>query len=147
MTVIRGMAASAYSFGAHARRTTLPVTRFLLFLIGFLLFMFTLFSKCEAATETLGELMQECEELESFWKFYPPVAGKTGARIPNQAGAAICYGYMLAFDGLRNLALGPAHGVDISMCYQTSEGKLAVDLIAALYWASVPRQASYLAKY
>jgi Ssp1 endopeptidase immunity protein Rap1a len=56
-----------------------------------------LFSLEKAQAQTLGTMTRYCEKLESFWRQYPPTAGEHGARLPNEAYAAICYGYMLAF--------------------------------------------------
>ena len=51
------------------------------------------------AEKSLGELKVDCEELENFWRLYPPT--KDSTRIPGQAAAAICFGYMDAIIGLR----------------------------------------------
>jgi hypothetical protein len=61
---------------------------------------FTLLLSGEGAkAQTLELMKQNCERLESYWQLDPPSAN--GVSVPNQAGAAICYGLMLAFAGLR----------------------------------------------
>lgn len=56
------------------------------------------------AAETLEQMKQECEELESYWQRDPPNAGKY--KIPNQALAAICFGYLSAITDLTGVLEG-----------------------------------------
>jgi hypothetical protein len=86
-----------------------------------------------AKAQSLGDMKQYCEQLESYWRLDPPGMGR--ASIPNQAGAAICYGYILAFSSAAMLV--GIMGDDLSSCYQTPEGKMAGGRIAVLRWASV----------
>jgi hypothetical protein len=48
-----------------------------------------LFSGAMAKAETLGELTQECGQLEGYWKTNPPTHQST--TVPNNAVAAICF--------------------------------------------------------
>jgi hypothetical protein len=75
--------------------------------------------RATAAETTLEHMKQNCEQLESYWRLDPPTAD--GSRIPNQAGAAICYGYILAFSDLRQLSgiVGIA-----ANCYRTPQGNI-----------------------
>ena len=59
-----------------------------------------------AGAETLEEIKQECEELESFWQHNPPNAGQYA--IPDLANPAICFGYLQAIANLAGLATGAA---------------------------------------
>jgi hypothetical protein len=60
------------------------------------------------AMTTLGDMMRDCEKLESFWRLYPPTPDRMG--IPNQADPAVCYGFMLAFNQLQSvIAYHPAN--------------------------------------
>jgi hypothetical protein len=68
-----------------------------------------LFSWDGAKAQTLGSLTQQCEKLESFWR-QNPSRQPNMVNIPNDADAAICYGYMSAFNGLRSLVVTPADG-------------------------------------
>jgi hypothetical protein len=63
-----------------------------------------------ATAKTLRGLMQDCEQLESFWRLNPPRRPGFVA-IPNQADPAICFGYLSALLDLRNMA---AMGADCS---------------------------------
>ena len=75
-----------------------------------------------AEAQTLGELTQECEQLESFWRSYPPT--KNSITIPHQAGAAVCVGFMQAIIGLRSqIGLPARRGDPERNCFQTPEGK------------------------
>jgi hypothetical protein len=47
------------------------------------------------AQATVEQMMQNCVKLESFWQLYPPTPKRT--LIPHEAGAATCYGFILAF--------------------------------------------------
>lgn len=76
-----------------------------------------------AKAQTLEYMMQKCEKLEGFWRLYPPTL-QDGAVIPNQGEPAICYGYILAFYGLRG-SVGIAGDPANDTCYRTPEGKLA----------------------
>jgi hypothetical protein len=71
-----------------------------------LVVMLTLLFTQERATaaETLEQLKQECEDLESYWQRVPPNAGKY--TIPNQANAAICFGYLSAISDLTGMIEG-----------------------------------------
>jgi hypothetical protein len=65
--------------------------------IGILVVMLTLlFLGGQAKADNLGELKEECEELENFWRLYPPTEGRM--KIPSRVGAAICFGYMEAIE-------------------------------------------------
>jgi hypothetical protein len=77
-----------------------------------------LFPVKRAAAETLGHMKQNCEQLESYWQLYPPTSN--GAHVPNQVGAAICYGYILAFSDLRQLVGTVGNATN---CYQSPQGK------------------------
>ena len=59
-----------------------------------------------AKAQTLGSMMHDREKLQNYWRTDPPTS--KGARVPNDADAATCYGYMLAFNGLRGLIVYPA---------------------------------------
>jgi hypothetical protein len=90
-----------------------------------------LFSWDGAKAQTLGSLTQQCEKLESFWR-QNPSRQPNMVNIPNDADAAICYGYMSAFNGLRSLSLPPPTGTSPIVL----EGS---DRPAATRWACVFR--------
>jgi hypothetical protein len=73
------------------------------------------------AGDSLGELKEECEELENFWRLHPPT--KDSRLIPAQVGAAICFGYMDAIIGL-TWGIGIPSAIDPN-CAVTPEGKVA----------------------
>jgi hypothetical protein len=78
-----------------------------------------LFSRQEAKAQSLEEMKQNCEELENFWRLYPPT--KDSTRIPGQAGGAICFGFMQAIIGLTgNMGIPSAYDPN---CAVTPEGK------------------------
>ena len=54
-----------------------------------------LYPAARADAQSLGSLKDGCERLEAFWKQYPPTSND--ARIPDDAGGAMCWGYMGAF--------------------------------------------------
>jgi hypothetical protein len=68
-----------------------------------------LFSWNGAKAQTLGELTKQCEKLESFWQKYQSPQPHS-IYIPNEADAAMCYGYMQAINGLRGLIAINADG-------------------------------------
>jgi hypothetical protein len=75
-----------------------------------------------AKAQTLGELTQECEQLESFWRSYPPTEGTIS--LPQRADAAMCFGYMQAIIGLRtSIGLPTLPGDPERKCFYTAEGK------------------------
>jgi hypothetical protein len=74
-----------------------------------------------AEAQTLGELTQKCEQLESFWRSYPPTESRTP--FPHQGTAGMCLGYMQAFFGLEDL-IGLPDDPHPSSCFQTTERKL-----------------------
>jgi len=78
-----------------------------------------LFLGGQAKAKSLGELKEECEELENFWRLYPATKDST---IPAQAGAAICFGYMDAIIGL-TWRIGIPSAIDPN-CAVTTEGKV-----------------------
>jgi Rap1a immunity proteins len=51
------------------------------------------------AATTLEQMKQKCEELERFWQRDPPTSSGL-INIPNQPGAAICFGYLSAMADL-----------------------------------------------
>jgi hypothetical protein len=53
------------------------------------------------AQTTLEQMMQKCETLEGFWRVNPPTP--SGYTVPNQAGPAMCYGFMLAVTQLQSI--------------------------------------------
>src|ERR1039458_8115263 len=57
------------------------------------------------ASVSLEQMMQNCEQLESFWRMKPPKG--VDVLVPNQIGAAVCFGYLLAFRGLEGLVEVP----------------------------------------
>jgi Rap1a immunity proteins len=63
-----------------------------------------------AKSQTLGSMTHDCEKLEIVWRASPPTHGERGAFVPNDADAATCFGYMLAFAGLRQLIASPTVG-------------------------------------
>jgi hypothetical protein len=79
-----------------------------------------LFLGQEAKAQSLGEMKQNCEQLESHWRVYPPT--KDNASVPHQADAAICFGFMQAFIGLSNI-IGIPSAYDPN-CAGTPEGKV-----------------------
>jgi Rap1a immunity proteins len=89
--------------------------------IGILVVMLTLlFLGGQAKADNLGELKEECEELENFWRLYPPTEGRM--KIPSRVGAAICFGYMEAIVGLTE-SIGIPTAIDPN-CAVTPEGKV-----------------------
>ena len=56
------------------------------------------------ASVSLEQMMRNCEQLESFWRMKPPKG--VDVLVPNQIGAAVCFGYLLAFCGLEGLVEG-----------------------------------------
>ena len=60
--------------------------------------------------------MQNCEPLETHWRQYPPT--HDGALVPDQAKAAICYGYMQAFTQLQGLMAGDCSKGPGPNCYR-----------------------------
>jgi hypothetical protein len=79
-----------------------------------------LFLGGQANAKSLGKLKEQCEELENFWRQYPPT--KDSTKIPAQVGAAICFGYMDAIIGLTML-IGIPSAIDPD-CTVTPEGKV-----------------------
>ena len=80
-----------------------------------------LFLGGQAKAKSLGELKVDCEELENFWRLYPPT--KDSTLIPGQAGAAIRFGYMDAII----IGLGGSIGILSAPdpnCAVTPEGKV-----------------------
>jgi hypothetical protein len=76
------------------------------------------------AATTLGELTRYCEQLESFWRMHP--ATESGVFAPTQWEAAICFGYLQPFVGLRGSVGLPLLPSDPQAnCYSTPEGKIA----------------------
>ena len=73
-----------------------------------------------AHAQTLGELTRYCEALENYWRVFPPTGGTV--TLPNQGSAAICFGFILAVDGLRSL-LGIVGG-DNSSCQRSPDGRI-----------------------
>jgi Rap1a immunity proteins len=68
------------------------MTRFAAQIIMLVLLLVT--SNAARADEfTLGELKDDCERLETYWKLHPN-------NVPDNAGAAMCVGYMYAFASL-----------------------------------------------
>jgi hypothetical protein len=87
-----------------------------------------LFSWERAKAQTLGTLAQYCERLENVWRQNPPESNKYF--IPNDAGAATCYGYLAAISGLSALVItlsreecakgfGPNCRHALSICFPT----------------------------
>lgn len=79
-----------------------------------------LFSGAMANAETLGELTQECGQLESYWKTDPPTYQST--TVPNNADAAICFGHielLVEWIGI----IGVIGDPDVSACSITQDGK------------------------
>jgi hypothetical protein len=79
-----------------------------------------LFSGAKAKAETLGELTQECAQLESYWKTDPPTHQST--TVPNNADAAICFGHIKLFEELTSI-IGVVGDPDVSTCSVTQDGK------------------------
>ena len=71
---------------------------------------------------TLGELTQECTQLETFWQTRPPT--RNSSPVPHQADPAICFGYIQAFIDLTGLVGGTPEDPDIQKCFVNIEGEL-----------------------
>ena len=82
-----------------------------------------LFLGQEAKAETLGDMKQQCEQLEDYWRVYPPT--KENSLIPDRAGAAICFGFMEAIIGLTGGISIPSLAASGDLhCARTDEGKI-----------------------
>ncbi len=81
-----------------------------------------LFSMGRANAVTLEHMKRMCEQLESYWQRDPPT--EDGAHVPDQPGAAICYGYMSAVSDLTML-VGGLGVQNMANCYLTPQGKLS----------------------
>jgi hypothetical protein len=55
-----------------------------------------IFWQAHSYAQTLGELKENCEKLETSWRLVP----QTSQRVPANAGAAMCWGYLSAFSQL-----------------------------------------------
>jgi hypothetical protein len=75
-----------------------------------------------AEAKTLGELTEECAQLETFWRTKPPTLRQVA--VPNQVGPAVCFGYLVAISDLRGL-IGVAGTDDAEKCYLTPDRQLA----------------------
>jgi hypothetical protein len=84
--------------------------------------MFLIFGD-KASAGTLGELAQECESLESYWRLHPPQK-ESGYVLPAQdSDPAICFGYIDALHTLFYL-IGSFGDPSINSCYVTSDHKV-----------------------
>ena len=73
------------------------------------------------AQQHLGEMKQNCEQLEDFWRLYPPT--KDSTPVPEPPYAAICFGYIQACVGLASMMGVPSYNV-LQECAVTAEGKV-----------------------
>jgi Rap1a immunity proteins len=64
-------------------------------------------AKAQGIGGTLGSMMNLCLKLESYWQQHPP-NWTSGATVPNDPGAAICYGYILGFSDASGLVDSPS---------------------------------------
>jgi hypothetical protein len=81
----------------------------------------TLLSSVAMASETLGELTQQCAVLETYWKNDPP--RNKEVTIPSNADAAICFGYMQGILGLSGL-IGVVGDPDVGACSLAQDGSI-----------------------
>ena len=68
------------------------------------IFASLIFWQAPVNAQTLGELKDDCEALETSWRLIP----QTSKRVPflSSAGAAICWGYIAAFSQLTLVVSG-----------------------------------------
>ena len=68
------------------------------------IFASLIFWQAPVHAQTLGELKDDCEALETSWRLIP----QTSKRVPflSSAGAAICWGYIAAFSQLTLVVSG-----------------------------------------
>jgi hypothetical protein len=57
-----------------------------------------IFWQAHVYAQTLGELKEDCEKLETSWNLIPQTSQHVP--LPGSAGAAICWGYLSAFSQL-----------------------------------------------
>jgi hypothetical protein len=100
--------------------------------IAILVVMLTLlFLGGQAKAKSLGEFKVDCEELENFWRLYPPT--KDSTLIPGQAGAAICFGYM-------DVVGGPLCGHTLGICLPKGSSYSQVLAVFLAHTRSHPAQ-------